>query len=73
MLSCTAPLLNDKEEGCARNHSAWPTSRLGTPYNGIQEKGPPQCNTFVKLQVYERVGISIVEACEMVGKTSFRP
>ena len=35
----------------------------GTVYNGLYGEAP-----LFRLQVYERVGISIFEACERVGK-----
>ena len=44
----------------------------GTPYNGPYASGeaPPQRGTFFfRLQVYERVGISLVEVYERVGKS----
>ena len=33
----------------------------GTPYNGLYGEAPSERGTFFKLQVYERVGISLVE------------
>ena len=33
----------------------------GTPYNGLYEEAPPERGTFFRLQVYEWVGISLVE------------
>ena len=44
----------------------------GTPYNGLYREDPPERGTFFRFQVYERVGISLVEAYERVGK-SFGP
>ena len=44
----------------------------GTPYNGLYRKDPPERGTFFRLQVYERVGISLVEVYEREGK-SFGP
>ena len=42
-------------------------SRGGTPYNGPYGEVPPERGTFFRLQVYEKVGISLVEVYEMVG------
>ena len=33
----------------------------GYPYNGLYREAPPEMGTFFWLQVYERVGILIVE------------
>ena len=41
----------------------------GTLYNGLYGEAPPERGTFFKLQVYERVGISLVEVYERVGKS----
>ena len=35
-------------------------SRGGTPYNGLYGEAPPERGTFLRLQVYKRVGISQV-------------
>ena len=32
-----------------------------TPFNGLYKEALPEMGTFFKLQVYERVGISLVE------------
>ena len=32
----------------------------GTPYDGLYREAPPERGTFFRLQVYERVGISLV-------------
>ena len=40
----------------------------GTPYNGLYGEVPPERGTFFWLQVYERVGILLVEVYERVGK-----
>ena len=40
-----------------------------TPYDGLYEEAPPERGTLFKLQVYERVGISLVEVYERVGKS----
>ena len=41
----------------------------GTPYNGPYGEAPPESGTFFRLQVYERVGISLVEVFKRVGKS----
>ena len=33
----------------------------GTPYDGLYGEAPPERSTFFRLQVYERVGISLVK------------
>ena len=38
------------------------TRGWGTPYNGLYGEAPPERGTFLRLQVYERGGISLVEA-----------
>ena len=40
-----------------------------TLYYGLYREALPEKGTFFKLQVYERVGISLVEVCERVGKS----
>ena len=36
----------------------------GTPYDGLYEEAPPEGGYLqFRLQVYERVGISLVEVC----------
>ena len=44
----------------------------GTPYHGLFEEAPPGRGTFLRLQVYKKVGISIVEVYEIKGNLSFR-
>ena len=41
----------------------------GTPYNGLYRQAPPGRGIFFRLQVYERVGILLVEVYERVGKS----
>ena len=41
----------------------------GTPYNGLYEEAPPKRGTFLRLQVYKRVGISQVEVYKRVEKS----
>ena len=33
----------------------------GSPYNGLYGEAPPERGTFFRLQIYERVGILLVE------------
>ena len=41
----------------------------GTPYDGLFREALPKRGTFFRLQVYERVGISLVVVCKGVGKS----
>ena len=41
----------------------------GTPYDGLYKEDLPERDTFMRLQVYEWVGISLVEVHEKVGKS----
>ena len=41
----------------------------GTPYNCLYGEAQPVRDTFIVLNVYERVGISVVEVYKRVGKT----
>ena len=36
----------------------------GTPYDGLYGEAPPERGTFFRLQVYERVGISLDKVYE---------
>ena len=40
-----------------------------TPVYGLNGEDPPKCGTFFRLQVYEKVGISLVEVYERVGRS----
>ena len=40
-----------------------------TPYNGLYREVPPERGTFLRLQVYKRVGISQVEVYKRLGKS----
>ena len=40
----------------------------GAPYDGLYRKAPPEMGIFFRLQVYERVGISLVEVYKRVYK-----
>ena len=40
-----------------------------TPYNGLYREAPPERGIFFRLQVYEGVGILLVEVYERVGKS----
>ena len=35
--------------------------RGGTPYDGLYRQAPPERGIFLRLQVFERVGVSLVE------------
>ena len=41
----------------------------GTPYDRLYGEAPPEKIIFFRLQVYERVGISLVEVYKRVGKS----
>ena len=41
----------------------------GTPYNGLYGEAPFERGIFFRLQVYKRVGISLVEVYKRVGKS----
>ena len=41
----------------------------GTPFKVLYGEAPPERGPFFGLQVYERVGILLVEICERVGKS----
>ena len=43
--------------------------RYSDPYNGRYGEAPPERGTFFRLQVHERVGISLVEVYKRVGKS----
>ena len=40
-----------------------------TPYDGLYGEAPPEGGMFFRPQVYERVGISLVELYKRVGKS----
>ena len=40
-----------------------------TPYSGLYEEAPAEMDTFLRLKVYERVGISLVGVYERVQKS----
>ena len=42
---------------------------VGAPYNFLYGEVPPKRGTFFRLQVYKRVGISLVEVFERVWKS----
>ena len=44
------------------------TARGSTPYNGLYGEAPPKRGIFFRPQVYKRVGISLVEVYDLVGK-----
>ena len=41
----------------------------GTPYDDLSGEAPPESGIFFSLQVYERVGISLVKVYKKVGKS----
>ena len=41
----------------------------GTTYDGLYREAPPERGIFFRLQVYERVGILLVEVYKRVGKS----
>ena len=41
-----------------------------TPYNGLYGQTPPKRSIFFRPQVYERVGISLVEVYDRVREIS---
>ena len=41
----------------------------GTPYDGLYGEVPPERGTFFRPQVYDRVGLLLVEVYERVGKS----
>ena len=55
-----------RERPCPRQ-GAHP--RGGTPYSGLYGEAPPERDTFFRLQVYKRVGISQAEVYKRVGKS----
>ena len=42
---------------------------VDTPYDGLYGEAPPDRYIFFRPQVYERVGILLVEVYESVGKS----
>ena len=52
------------------DHSTWLKSQGGrSPYDGPYGEALPERGIFFMLQVYERVGISLIEVYKMVGKS----
>ena len=41
----------------------------GTPYDGLYGEAPPERGIFFRLQVSERVGISLVEVYQRAAKS----
>ena len=41
----------------------------GSPYNGLYGEAPPERGTFFSLQVYEKVGLLLVEVYKRVGES----
>lgn len=50
------------------NSSVFSKTRRGTPYNGLYGETPPVRGTSLRLQVYERVRISLVKVYERGGE-----
>ena len=46
------------------NSSVFSKTRRGTPFNGLYGETPPVMGTSLRLQVYERVRISLVKVYE---------
>ena len=46
----------------------WIEGSGDTPWNGLYREVPPERGIFFRLQVYDRVGISLVEVYKRVGK-----
>ena len=44
----------------------------GTPYDGLYGEASPERGTFFRLQVYERVEISLLDVYKRVGKSANR-
>ena len=42
-----------------------------TPCDGLYRETPPEMGIFFRLQVYERVGISLDEVCERASALSY--
>ena len=42
-----------------------------TPYDGLYGEAPHEMGIFFRLQVYERVGISLDEVCERASALSY--
>ena len=47
---------------------AFPWGGGGTAYDGPYGEAPPERGIFFRLQVHERVGISLLEVYKRVGK-----
>ena len=41
----------------------------GTPYDDLKGEAPPERGIFFRLQVYERVGILLIEGYKREGKS----
>ena len=54
------------------NLGAIPRGGGGSPYNGLFGEALPERGTFLRLQVYKRVGISQSEVYKRVGNRLFR-
>jgi len=48
-----------------------PPGEESTSYNDLCGEAPPGKRTFLRLQVYKKVGISQIEVYERVGKSEY--
>ena len=63
------PELTTHEDYLIEHETLFPWGWGVSLYNGLYGKAPPERALFLGLQVYERVGISLVELHEMEGKS----
>ena len=65
--------ISDRSELTSRGGGGWENAvqglRQGTPSNGLYGEVPPERGTIFRLQVYERVVISLIEVHEREGKS----
>ena len=61
--------MGEEESRCC-SHSFPAIARGGTPYDGLYRESPPERGIFV-IQIYKRVGISLIEVYERGGKSYF--
>ena len=62
-------LLNQREDTRRRCSKSFTPGGGGTPNDGLYGEAPSERGIFSRLQVYERVGISLVEVYKTVGKS----
>ena len=68
-LFSTASIIYTFNKFCSTELSFKDHALGGTSYNGLYGEAPPERGTFFRFQVYERVGISLVEVYKRVGKS----